>query len=44
MYLILLLPEAEFVCFCYELIPPHIIKYYNLDDLVIHGYVCACIN
>ena len=44
MYLMSLLPEAEYVRFQYELIPPRIIEYYNLDELVIDGYVYARIN
>ena len=39
-----LLPEDEYVRFCYDLIPPRIIAYYNLDSLVFNGYVYACIN
>ena len=39
-----LLPEAEYVRFCYDLIPSRIIAYYNLDSLVVNGYVYARIN
>ena len=44
MYLISLLPETKYVRFCYNLIPPRIIAYYNLDLIVVNGYVYACIN
>merc|ERR1712177_62617 len=44
MYLMSLLPEAEYVRFCYDLIPPRIIEYYNLDPLTVDGYVYARIN
>lgn len=44
MYLMSLLPDAEYVRFRYDLIPPRIIDYYNLDSLVIDGYVYARIN
>ena len=44
MYLMSLLPEAEYVYFRYDLIPPSIIEYYNLDEYVVDGYVYACIN
>ena len=39
MYLCLLLPDAQYVRFKYSLIPPEIIKHYNLDNKVIDGYV-----
>ena len=44
MYLMSLLPEAKYVQFWYNLIPPCIIKYYNLDTLIVDGYVYAQIN
>lgn len=44
MYLMSLLLESEFVRFQYDLIPPCIIDYYNLDELVINGFVYANIN
>ena len=39
-----MLPEAEYVRFRYDLIPPRIIEYYELDKLVIDDYVYARIN
>lgn len=44
MYLMYLLPNAEYVQFRYDLIPPRIIAYYNLDSLVINSFVYARIN
>ena len=44
MYLMSTLPEAEYVRFRYDLIPPRIIKHYQLDLLVNDGYVYARIN
>ena len=44
MYLMSLLPEAEFVRFRYDLIPPRIISYYNLEDIVVDNFVYARIN
>ena len=46
MYLMSALPpgEEEYVRFWYDLIPPRIIKHYNLDELVVDGYVYARIN
>ena len=39
-----LLPEAKFVRFRYDLIPLRIIDYYNLDGIVVDGFVYARIN
>ena len=39
-----LFPEAKFVLFRYDLIPPCIIDYYNLDNIVVDGFVYARIN
>ena len=36
--------KAKFVQFRYSLIPPRIIDYYNLDNLVANGFVYAHIN
>ena len=44
MYLMSVLPEVEYVRFRYKLIPPRIIAHYNLDSLVVDGYVYAKIN
>ena len=44
MYLMSILPEAEYVSFRYELILPRIIAHYNLYSLVVDGYVYAKIN
>lgn len=44
MYLMSLLPDPEFVRFRYDLIPPQIRDHYNLDSLVVHGYVYTRIN
>ena len=44
MYLMSLLPEAEFVRFRYDLIPPRIIEHYDLDSITVDGYVYARIN
>ena len=46
MYLMSALPpgEEEYVQFHYNLIPPRIIELYNLDELVVDGYVYARIN
>ena len=44
MYLMSSLPEAEYVRFRYDLIPPRIIKHYQLDLLVNNGYVYARID
>ena len=37
MYLCSLLPDAQYVCFQYSLIPSEIIKHYNLDEKVVDG-------
>lgn len=44
MYLCSDLPESEYVRFKYDMIPPNIIKHYNLDTLVENGFVYAKIN
>jgi hypothetical protein len=44
MYLMSSLPEAEYVRFRYDLIPPRIIQHYQLDLLVNNGYVYARID
>ena len=44
MYLMSSLPEAEYVRFRYDLIPPRIIRQYQLDLLVVDGFVYARIN
>ena len=46
MCLMLLLPngEEEYVRFRYNMIPPRIIEYYNLDNQVVDGYIYAGIN
>ena len=44
MYLMSLLLEAKYVRFRYDLIPPRIVKHYNLDPLTVDGYVYARIN
>ena len=44
MYLYSLLPDAQYVCFQYSLIPPEIIKHYSLDNKVVDGYVYAKIK
>ena len=44
MYLMSTLPEAEYVRFRYDMIPPRIIKQYQLELLAVDGFVYACIN
>ena len=44
MYLNSFLPESEYMKFKVELIPPNIIKHYNLERLIHNGYVYAKIN
>ena len=44
MYLNSMLPEPEYVKFKVDLIPPNIIKHYNLQPLIRDGYVYAQIN
>jgi hypothetical protein len=44
MYLCSDLPDSENVRFKYDMIPPNIIKHYNLDTLVDNGFVYAKIN
>ena len=44
MYLNSTLPEPEYVKFKVDLIPPNIIKHYNLQPLIRDGYVYAQIN
>ena len=44
MYLCSLLPDAEYVRFKYDMIPPNIIKHYSLDKLVVDGFVYAKIK
>ena len=44
MYLMLMLPDPEYVQFQYDLFPPRIREHYGLDALVIDGYVYARIN
>ena len=44
MYLMLLLPDTEYVRFRYDMIPPRIIKHYDVEPLVVDGYVYARIN
>ena len=44
MYLESLLPSAEYVKFKYDMIPPRIVKYYNLDAITVDGYVYAKIK
>ena len=41
MYLMSLFPEAKYMRFRHNLIPPRIIEYDNLDNLVVDGYVYA---
>ena len=44
MYLMSTLPEAEYVRFRYDMIPPRIIKQYQLELLAVDGFVYARIN
>ena len=44
MYLNSWLPESEYVKFKVELIPPNIIKHYNLEPRIHNGHVYAKIN
>jgi hypothetical protein len=44
MYLCSDLPESEYVRFKYDMIPPNIIKHYNLNTMVENGFVYAKIN
>ena len=44
MYLMSTLPEAEYVRFRYDMIPPRIIKQYRLELLAVDGFVYARIN
>ena len=44
MYLNSLLPDSEYVKFSVDLIPPNIIKHYNLVPLIHNGYIYAKIN
>ena len=44
MYLNSFLPESEYVKFKVELIPPNIIKHYNLEPLIHNGHVYVKIN
>lgn len=44
MYLMSLLPDAEYIQFRYDMIPPWIIEHYNLEPLEVDRYVYARIN